>query len=81
MRDEKAAVLTLDIETGAATVEASGQTNEAQYSIEGLFRRWEYGPYGRYAVVVSNTGNAWHYDYRADGGGWIREHTLHCERR
>ena len=40
LRDSKAAVLTLDLETGAATVQTSGQTWEARYSVEGLFRRW-----------------------------------------
>ncbi len=80
LRDSKAAVLTLDLETGAATVQTSGQTWEARYSVEGLFRRWEYGG-GRYAVALSDLGNANHYDYRALGGGWIHQHTLHCERR
>ena len=61
---------------------ASGSTWTADYGIEGINRRWDFGD-GRYAVILQPDGAGRYYDFTfaGDDGKAEQRNAFQCERR
>ena len=61
---------------------ASGSTWTADYGIEGINRRWDFGD-GRYAVILQSDGAGRYYDFAfaGDDGKAEQRNAFQCERR
>ena len=61
---------------------ASGSTWMADYGIEGINRRWDFGD-GRYAVILQPDGAGRYYDFTfaGDDGKAEQRNAFQCERR
>ena len=61
---------------------ASGSTWMADYGIEGINRRWDFGD-GRYAVILQPDGVGKYYDFAfaGDNGKAEQRDAFQCERR